>query len=82
MAGPPLSSGVCRSSVGLGKGLDSHPVPVTPSHSICVSTIPQRRLGLSLGQQSRLVFCKEHLYSATAAASGVGAGTTGTTRKL
>ena len=49
VAGPPLSSGVCRSSVGLGKGLDFHPVPVTPSHSIQVSTIPQRRLGLSLG---------------------------------
>lgn len=64
VAGPPLSSGVCRSSVGLGKGLDSHSVPVTPSHSTWVSTIPQRRLGLSLGAttqtgvlQKASIFC-------------------------
>lgn len=77
VVGPPLSSAGCRSCLGFGAGVRYQPVLLTSHYSTPVSVIPKGRLGLSLGERSRLVFCKGHLFSPTPATSRGCAGNTG-----
>lgn len=66
----------------LGRSPCSQPVPVTLHYNIWVPLSPPKDLVSPWGPKSRLVICKDHLFSPTRAASGGHAGTTGEDRDV